>query len=256
MTHASSGAALAAVGLELGYRDVPLLRDVSFALHAGDVLAVLGHNGSGKTTLVKTLLGVLPPLSGALRWAAGRPPPIAYLGQLTEFDRRFPIRVRDLAAMGAWRGLGWRRTIDAGHRRLIAQALERTGVAAIADRPLHELSSGQLQRALFARTIVQDAQVILLDEPFAAVDQSTEAELLTLIDGWAADGRAVVLVLHDLSAALEHARRALLLGGGVARFGDPPQVLTSENLVGQGYLSAPQLRWLAGAVGAGARADA
>ena len=118
------------------------------------------------------------------------------------------------------------------------------------------MSAGQLQRALFARTIVQDAEVILLDEPFTAVDQATEAELLSLIDGWAGEGRAVAVVLHDLSAVLQHANRAMLLGGGVARFGDPAEVLTPDHLVAQGYLSATQMRWLEGMLGAREAADA
>ena len=122
MTAERSGPALAAVGLDLGYRDAALLRDVSFTLAFGDVLAIVGHNGSGKTTLVKTLLGVIPPLAGALDWAGGRKPSIAYLGQLTEFDRRFPIRVRDLAAMGAWRGLGL-----APHDRRFSSPPDRPG---------------------------------------------------------------------------------------------------------------------------------
>ena len=176
----------------------------------------------------------------------GAPPKIAYLGQITEFDRRFPIRVRDLAAMGAWRGLGWKRTLDADHARLVAKALDQTNIADIADQPLHELSSGQLQRALFARTIVQDASLILLDEPFSAVDQATEAELLKLLSGWRDEGRAIVVVLHDLSAVLQYATSALLLGDGRSRFGAPRDVLRPEHLVDQGYLSDTQLRWLAG----------
>jgi zinc/manganese transport system ATP-binding protein len=236
---------VAAAGLALGRRGRALVRDVAFALGPGEVMAVVGHNGSGKSTFVKTLLGVLPPVAGRLDWPRGRLEKIAYLGQLAEFDRRFPIRVRDLAAMGAWHGIGLTGRIDAARRRLIDEALERTGTAAIADRPIHELSAGQLQRALFARTVVQDAALILLDEPFAAVDQTTEAQLLGLIDGWAAEGRAAILVVHDLSAVLRHCGAALLLGRGRARFGTPDRVLTPENLVDQGYLSPGQSAWIA-----------
>lgn len=234
---------LSAAGLTLGYRGVPLVRDISFQVASGDVLAVVGHNGSGKSTLVKTLLGTLPPINGGMDWPNGRPATIAYLGQRTEFDTRFPIRVRDLAEMGAWRDLGFTGQVDAASRARIADALDRTGTAAIADMALHELSAGQLQRALFARTIVQDAPLILLDEPFTAVDQATEADLLTLIDDWSAEGRATILVLHDLSAVLQHCTSALLLGRGRARFGAPDVALTPANLVDQGYLSASQAAW-------------
>ena len=235
---------LSAAGLRLGYRDVTVVQDVAFELARGDVLAVVGHNGSGKSTLIKTLLGALPAMAGTLRWPAGRPQTIAYLGQRTEFDSRFPIRVRDLAAMGAWSGMGLLGRVDAARRARIESALERTGTAKIADMQLHKLSAGQLQRALFARTMVQDAPLILLDEPFTAVDQTTEAALLTLINSWAAEGRAVILVLHDLSAVLQHCNSALLLGDSRARFGTPKETLTPRNLVSHGYLSQSQATWI------------
>ena len=234
---------LSSVALTLGYRGVPILRDVTFQVSSGDVLAVVGHNGSGKSTLIKTLLGTLPPIAGAVDWPNGKPASIAYLGQRTEFDTRFPIRLRDLAEMGAWHDLGIAGRIDAARRTRIADAMERTGTAEIADMPIHALSAGQLQRALFARTIVQDASVILLDEPFTAVDQATEADLLTLIDDWSSEGRAVILVLHDLSAVLQHCTSALLLGRGKARFGAPREILTPDNLIAFGYLSASQAAW-------------
>ncbi len=237
-------ALLSATGLTIGYRDVPIVSDVSFQLARGDVFAAVGHNGSGKSTLIKTMLGTLPPLAGRLNWADGKPDTIAYLGQRTEFDSRFPIRVRDLAAMGAWSGLGLVGRIDTACRERIQSALERTGTAEIADMPLYKLSAGQLQRALFARTMVQDASLILLDEPFTAVDQATEAELLSLIDEWAGQGRSIILVLHDLSAVLQHCTSALLIGAGRALFGSPRETLTPDNLVSQGYMSQSQAAWI------------
>lgn len=245
---------LEAKDLTLGYSLAPLVHSISFELEAGDILAVVGHNGSGKSTLVKTILGVIPPVSGSLNWAAGKPSTIAYLGQRTEFDGRFPIRVRDLAAMGAWRGLGLLGHLGKAERDRIEDALQRTGVSDIADQPLHVLSAGQLQRALFARTMVQDAPLVLLDEPFTAIDQTTETQLLKLIDTWASERRAVMLVLHDLSAVLQHCNKALLLGNGMARFGKPRQVLTPANLVEQQYLSSSQAAWIE-AVFAGQRGE-
>ena len=230
--------------LTLGYASSPLVRSLSFDLAAGDVLAVVGHNGSGKSTLIKTLLGVIPPVSGSFAWPTGKPKTIAYLGQRTEFDGRFPIRVRDLAAMGAWRGLGLLGRFGKNEHNLIEEALQRTNISQIADDPLHVLSAGQLQRALFARAMVQNAPLILLDEPFTAIDQTTETHLLNLIDTWAAEGRAIILVLHDLSAVLQHCNKALLLGNGRARYGQPHQVLNPTNLVDQGYLSSSQAAWI------------
>ncbi|MEP0942805.1 MAG: ABC transporter ATP-binding protein [Rhizobiaceae bacterium] len=248
---------LSSTGLKLGYGDAsPVVDDVSFDVARGDVFAVVGHNGSGKSTLIKTILGALPPRAGRLDWSAGKPRTIGYLGQQTEFDNRFPIRVRDLAAMGAWPGLGMLGRVDRDCQARVAAALERTGTADIADMPLHHLSAGQLQRALFARTIVQDAPLILLDEPFSAVDQTTEAALLSLIDEWSVEGRAVILVLHDLSAVLQHCTSALLLGNGRSLFGEPRETLKPGNLVDLGYMSKSQAEWMeAMYIGQGAAVD-
>ncbi|MEO1192782.1 MAG: metal ABC transporter ATP-binding protein [Pseudomonadota bacterium] len=230
--------------LALGYPGLTLFRQLSIDVEASTTLAVLGANGSGKSTFVKLLLGLIQPLSGRVTWPGGRPSDIGYLAQMSEFDHRFPIRVRDLAAMGAWRGFGLRAGLDRAGRAKVEAALEATGVADLADRALHTLSGGQLQRTLFARVILQDAPLILLDEPFAGVDQSTEAHLLSIIQTWRAEGRAVVLVVHDLSSVLDHCSHALLLGGGLATHGPVQAVLTPERLVAQGYLSESQASWM------------
>lgn len=230
--------------LTLGYPGLTLFRNLSLDISAGSSLAVLGANGAGKSTFVKLLLGLQKPLSGRISWPGGRPHEIGYLAQMSEFDRRFPLRLRDLAAMGAWRGLGLWSGLDRKGRLRVDAALDEVGVRDIADRPLHTLSGGQLQRALFARVILQDAPLVLLDEPFAAVDQTTEAHLLTLIDRWRDQGRAVVLVVHDLSSVLDRCSEALLLGGGNANHGRVEDILTPERLVAQNYMSESQAAWL------------
>ena len=234
---------LSAHELTLGYRGHAVVSNVSFEVSAGDVLAVVGHNGSGKSTLVKSILGTLPIIDGQISWPGGKPSEVAFLGQRSEFDTRVPVRLRDIVEMGAWSRLGFGGRIDWKGRAAIDAAMERTGTAALADMPLHTLSAGQLQRALFARTIVQDASVILLDEPFTAIDQSTEADLLSLIDDWSREGRAVIMVLHDLSAVLHHCHAALLLGRGTARFGPLAETLTPANLVDLNYLTPSQADW-------------
>ena len=230
--------------LSLGYPELTLFRGLSLDVEAGMTLAVLGANGSGKSTFVKMLLGLMDPLAGRVTWPAGQPREIGYLAQMTEFDRRFPIRVRDLVAMGAWRGFGLLGNLGRQGRDRVEAALDAAGVLGIADRSLHTLSGGQLQRALFARVIMQDAPLILLDEPFAAVDQSTEAHLLTIIRQWQEEGRAVVLVVHDLSSVLDHCSHTLLLGGGTATYGTVNDVLTPDRLIFQGYLSESQASWM------------
>lgn len=230
--------------LALGHPGLTLFRHLSMDIDAGTTLAVLGANGAGKSTFVKMLLGLMEPLAGRLTWPAGRPGEIGYLAQMSEFDHRFPIRVRDLAAMGAWRGFGLRSGLDRAGRAQVDAALEAAGVADLADRALHTLSGGQLQRTLFARVILQDAPLILLDEPFAAIDQTTEAHLLSIIRRWQAEGRAVVLVVHDLSSVLDHCSHALLLGNGTATYGTVNDVLEPERLVAQKYMSESQADWM------------
>ncbi|MEM1151276.1 MAG: ABC transporter ATP-binding protein [Pseudomonadota bacterium] len=230
--------------IALGYPDQTLFRQLSMDIETGVTLAVLGSNGAGKSTFVKMLLGLIEPLSGRLTWPEGRPKEIGYLAQMSEFDARFPIRVRDLVAMGAWRGFGLRKGLDRAGRARVDAALEEAGVADLADRSLHTLSGGQLQRTLFARVILQNAPLILLDEPFAAVDQTTEVHLLTIIRGWQAEGRSVVLVVHDLSSVLDHCSQALLLGNGVAAHGTVKEVLTPERLVAQKYMSESHAAWM------------
>lgn len=238
--------------LSLGYPGLSLFRGLNLDIESGTTLAVLGANGSGKSTFVKAILGLMVPLAGRIAWTTGKPIEVGYLAQLTEFDRRFPIRVRDLAAMGAWKGMGLRSGLDRMARTRVNAALDEAGVLDLADRSLHTLSGGQLQRTLFARVILQDAPLILLDEPFAAVDQSTEAHLLTLINRWQKQGRSVVLVVHDLSSVLDHCSHALLLGGGEAAHGPVQQVLTPERLVAQGYMSESQASWMFRAAGTAA----
>lgn len=241
---------LQAKDLAVGYGAETVARALTFDVQAGEILAVIGHNGSGKSTLVKTILGIESPQAGALTWTGGTPPqPIGYLGQLTDFDRRFPMRVCDLVETGGWSKLGFFDAAGAGARLRAGEAIARVGLNDIATLPLHKLSAGQLQRALFARTMVQDAQVIILDEPFAAVDQNTEADLMDHVLGWVAEGRSVIMVLHNLSTVLHHCARTLLLGRGTGRFGPSRAVLNAGALVEMGYLAADQARWLTGSLG-------
>ncbi len=244
MPDAPTGPLLQIRNMALGFAGLPLFSDLSLDLVPGSTLAVLGANGSGKSTFVKLLLGLVSPLAGQLSWPGGPPREIGYLAQMSAFDSRFPLRVRDLAAMGAWTSAGWRGHLCAATQARVEAALERVGLSAVAHQSLHTLSGGQLQRALFARLIVQDAPLILLDEPFAAIDQRTEAHLLTLIDQWRAEGRSLVLVVHDLSSVLDHCSHALLLGAGRASHGPVASIVTRKRLVAQHYLSQSQAAWI------------
>ena len=230
--------------IALGYGNAPLIENLSFALKAGEVCGVVGHNGAGKSTFVKTMLGLQSPIKGQFDWENGDPPTLSYLGQRDEFDNQFPIRVYDLVAMGAWHGLGFWSGINEQKAKAIETALHQTNLMHMADRPLYECSAGQLQRCFFARAIVQDAPLILLDEPFTAIDQSTEANLVEIIKSWRDEGRGLVVVLHDLPAIKALCDKVLLIGNGASEFGCPEDVLTTDNLLKHHYLSPTQASWL------------
>ena len=235
---------LKAHDIVLGYNNKALVNTVNFSLSKGEICAVIGHNGSGKTTLVRTLMGLHFPLSGHFEWHDQKKKDVAYLGQNTLFDSNFPLRVKDVVAMGSWDDLGFWASIDQSKADHIDHALIRTGLTAMADRPLYECSSGQLQRCFFARAIVQNSPLILLDEPFSTIDQTTEAKLVEIIQEWRDEGRAIMIVLHDLSAVMGISDTCLLLGNGKASYGPTKAIVTTENLMAHRYLSQTQADWL------------
>jgi zinc/manganese transport system ATP-binding protein len=215
--------------LTLGYDRHPAVHHLDGDVAEGDLLAVCGPNGAGKSTLLKAVAGVLSPLSGSIR-AGVKPRDIAYLPQAAELDRSFPIDVYDLVAMGLWRRTGLFGGISRHDRERIAGAIESVGLSGFEARPIGTLSGGQMQRALFARLLLQDARLILLDEPFAAVDAATSTDLIALIERWHGEGRTVLAVLHDMELVRGHFPRTLLLAREEVAWGDTPATLTNDNL--------------------------
>lgn len=215
--------------LTLGYDRHPAVHHLDGDVAEGDLLAVCGPNGAGKSTLLKAVAGVLSPLSGSIR-AGVRPRDIAYLPQAAELDRSFPIDVYDLVAMGLWRRTGLFGGISKADRARIAGAIESVGLSGFEARPIGTLSGGQMQRALFARLLLQDARLILLDEPFAAVDAATSTDLIALIERWHGEGRTVLAVLHDMELVRGHFPRTLLLAREEVAWGDTKATLTNDNL--------------------------
>ncbi|WP_026176192.1 ABC transporter ATP-binding protein [Methylobacterium sp. 88A] len=234
MTHALMGdapvqpGAIALRGLTLGYDRHPAVHHLDGTIPAGALMALVGPNGAGKSTLLKGIIGEIRCLDGRIDRPGGTDS-IAYLPQAGEIDRSFPLSVLDLVAMGRWRRLGfWRSALP--DRRTLVSALSAVGLLGFEDRPIGTLSGGQFQRALFARLIVQDARIILLDEPFTGIDGRTTADLIGLIRGWHAEGRTIVAALHDLHQVKAHFPTTLLLAREPVAWGATETVLTRENL--------------------------
>jgi zinc/manganese transport system ATP-binding protein len=207
-----TGPAIALSGVELRHGARVILSGLSGTIEPGSLTALIGPNGSGKTTLLRAIAGLHPLASGRIDRGDLAAADIALLAQGSHLDRSFPITCRDVVALAATR-LGPFRSIGKGRMAATTAALDRVGLAEMASRPIQALSAGQFQRVLFARTIVQDARLILLDEPFTAVDATTTRLLLSVIQDWHAQGRTVIAVLHDTGLVRRHFPRTLLLTG-------------------------------------------
>ena len=207
--------------LAASYGGPVVLSGVTFDAEQGERIGVLGPNGGGKSTLFRVLLGELRPLRGSVR----RPPRLGFVPQTERSRLDYPVSALDVALMGTLSRVPWWRPVGRAERRVALAALERVGLAALAGEQFGELSGGQRQRVLVARALVQDAPVLLLDEPFSGVDQ-TSAELLErLLDDLAGEGRAILVATHDLEQARRF-NRVLCLNRRQIAFGPPAETLT------------------------------
>jgi zinc/manganese transport system ATP-binding protein len=217
--------------LTLGYDRHPAVHHLDGAVTAGALLAVVGPNGAGKSTLFKGIVGALKPLSGSLELAGVAPRDIAYLPQVAEIDRSFPITVYDMVAMGLWKRAGLFGGIGSPERATIERALSGVGLTGFEQRAIGTLSGGQMQRMLFARLLLQDARVIVLDEPFNAIDAKTVADLLDVVRHWHSEQRTVIAAVHDLELVKANFPQTLLLAREPVAWGETAQVLTGANLL-------------------------
>ena len=215
--------------LTVSYRQHPALHHISGQFAPGSLTAVIGPNGSGKSTLLKSIMGLLKPAGGRVRVDTPLER-IAYLPQMTEIDRSFPLQVRDCVLLGCWSALGAWGGVSSDMLARADAAIHAVGLEGFEQRTVGSLSSGQFQRVLFARLLLQDADLILLDEPFNAMDSRTTAALLVLIKQWHAQGRTVVAVLHDDAQVRQHFGQAVLLARELVAWGDTADVLTEPNL--------------------------
>lgn len=215
--------------LTVSYRQHPALHHISGNFAPGSLTAVIGPNGSGKSSLLKSIMGLLRPAGGRvyLRTPRAR---IAYMPQLTDIDRTFPMSVLDCVQLGCWSAIGAWGRVTPELRQRVVNAITEVGLAGFEQRSVGSLSSGQLQRVLFARLMVQEADLILLDEPFNAMDSRTTEALLTLVHRWHAEGRTVIAVLHDDEQVRVHFDQTVLLARELVAWGDTASVLTNPNL--------------------------
>ena len=214
----------------LGYDRHPAVHHLSGEIGAGALLAVVGPNGAGKSTLFRGIIGVLKPLTGSISLGGVDIRDIAYLPQVTDIDRSFPISVFDFVGTGLWRATGFFGGIGKAQREQIDRALLAVGLTGFENRNIGTLSGGQFQRLLFARVLLQDARLIVLDEPFNAIDFRTAADLLALVKHWHAEGRTVLAALHDMELVRTHFPETLLLAREAVAWGATAQALTSEHL--------------------------
>ncbi len=214
----------------LGYDRHPAVHHLSGEVAQGALLAVVGPNGAGKSTLFRGIVGLLKPLSGSIARGDVGVHDIAFLPQSADIDRSFPISVFDFVATGLWREVGAFGGLRGDRYLRVEQALAAVGLTGFERRAIGTLSGGQTQRMLFARLILQDARLIVLDEPFNAVDAKTSADLLRLVKQWHAEGRTVLAALHDMDLVRNHFPQTLLLARGAIAWGDTAQVLTADNL--------------------------
>ena len=214
--------------LTLSYGAHAAVHHLTGSVERGSLTAVIGANGSGKSTLMKGIAGILKPRGGALH---ANFKTLAYLPQQMEIDRSFPARVVDLVSLAFWQKRGLLGRLRREDKHELAHCLSAVGLEGFETRSLDSLSGGQMQRALFARTMLQDADLVLLDEPFNAVDERTVRDLMRLVVSWAQQGRTVLCVLHDHTLVREQFPHAILLARRLVASGPTAEVLTPDNLM-------------------------
>lgn len=218
------------VNVTLCYQRHPAIHHLSSSFHPGELIALVGPNGAGKSTLLQGMMGLMPPTAGHIERSLPLHE-IGYLAQYAQREESFPLTVQEMVAMGHWRQIGWRKPIAQSMWQQVYQAMASVGLTGFENRHLGSLSRGQFQRMLFARLVTQDPRLILLDEPFNAMDQRTTNDLLALITQWHQQGRTIIAALHDLEQVRRHFPQCLLISRKVIAQGETHQVLTPENLL-------------------------
>lgn len=220
--------------MTVAYQGRPVLWDIDYDAPAGKLVAIVGPNGAGKSTLIKAVLELIPRTDGEVRFFGKtyqeQRSQIGYVPQRTSVDWDFPVNALDVVLMGLYRQMGWFRPVTRAFRQQALAALERVGLAEFAGRQISELSGGQQQRVFLARALVQNADLYLMDEPFAGVDALTERAIVELLRELRSAGKSALVVHHDLQTVTEYFDEVLLLNMRLVASGPVEQAFTTENL--------------------------
>ncbi|KQV68153.1 ABC transporter ATP-binding protein [Rhizobium sp. Root1220] len=216
--------------LTVSYERHPAIHHVSGTIASGSLTAIAGPNGAGKSTLLKAIMGQIRPSEGSVTHQLRRTD-LGYLPQAADINRSFPISVLDTVLLGSWRQAGAFGRIARSEKESANRALSTVGLEGFDERHIGTLSAGQFQRVLFARLLVQDAKLILLDEPFTAIDARTTRDLLDIVNRWHGEGRTVVAVLHDFEQVRAHFPETLLLAREAIDWGATAAVMSARNLL-------------------------
>lgn len=222
---------LAVDGLKVIYDGEPAVEQISFAIHSGERVAIIGPNGAGKSTVIKAVMGLLQPQAGRVDVNPAR---LGYVPQHEGVDWDFPVTVRDVVMMGRVRQIGWLRLPGRAHWRAVEAALARVGMADLAGRQIGDLSGGQRRRAFIARALAQQADILILDEPFSGVDAHAQASLMDVLESLNRDGMTVILSTHDLGLAFNRFDRVLAINTTLIADGRAEMVYTPD-VLGQLY---------------------
>ena len=231
LSHNASGdPAIELRDVTIAYDQHPIVHHVTGSFGWGALTAVVGPNGAGKSTLLKAIAGLVPLRSGQLVLPASARRQLSFLPQAAEVDRQFPLSVIDVVNFGHWREVGAFGRIGPERRRRSLQAVAQVGLGGNEGAPIAHLSLGQLQRTLFARLIVQDSPIILLDEPFNGIDADTTNHLTSILKGWSQEGRAVIAALHDIEQVRRLFPTCLVMAREMVAWGPTREVLNRGSL--------------------------
>ena len=220
--------------MTVAYHRKPVLWDVDFDASKGSLTGIIGPNGAGKSTLIKSVLELVPRVSGEVL-VFGKPYKeqrhlIGYVPQRESVDWDFPVSAIDVVSMGLYGKIGWIRRVKRADKQKAMEALEQVGMAAFAKRQISQLSGGQQQRVFLARALVQDAELYLMDEPFAGVDAATEQAIITILQNLKEAGKTILVVHHDLQSVRRYFDHVLLLNMRIVAAGPTETTFTEENL--------------------------